>query len=779
MRLSGISAQPEISSIVRYKLLLVLLILSLPVSANIQPELVSFYLPFENSLRPKVAFGSGEVQSDASRYEPGRFGRSIRVKGDGDAIFIRGIGNFNPAVGALAFWYKPDLWKRSNDKRAPVSKILMDFPGFRIAWTPDDRLYFMTGSSTTAEGFRWDYSVAAGIDWKGGEWHHIALTWDRLSGKKELYLDGRLVSKRTTDIMSGNRPKARDKLTLGMQSAPGSYDELIVWSRPVSGGVISQLYRSGAELIHQLDSYSNSPAESILPVKVRMAVWRDADSVAEPGEEKAIEVELENTNRDSVDFDLSFELKDLFENILEVQTAKLSLRGYEKRSVVTEWKSNQLGVFKVSLSINNSWKRDVGGFAVWPSSANVFPEHSFFGAHIESNLIKLAERLGINWVRTHDTTQSTWWYRVEPKQGEFHWEGDRTLQEFTAAGINILGTVFTAPTWAQSIRNRPLTGKAPSVKSVLPRNEPLANYVRNLARHHKQRIRNWEIWNEPEVPEFWAGTPQEFAQLVQVAYASMKREDPESFVLVGGFTNANFDWHEAAARAGALKYADGVSFHIYDEPKEEIVRAVEHFRQLIMKYGRTADMPLWVTEAGTWDTSFYRGVDPVNFPTPELQPELNYLDGAVRSVQSAVMLMARGVEKQFYYLQKIPQPDDVFEGWQSVEINGAPRPKLMARRALAREIDGSRFHSEIDAKDGSAYLFDAGTHSVAVYWCDNGLAGWIDRPAGSETVDLMGNITETSGRIGITDIPKYLRIPLAANQSQKALMNNPLICRGS
>jgi hypothetical protein len=40
--------------------------------------------------------------------------------------------------------------------------------------------------------FRWNYSPHTSIlkKWKANQWHHIAISWDKVSGQKELYIDG-------------------------------------------------------------------------------------------------------------------------------------------------------------------------------------------------------------------------------------------------------------------------------------------------------------------------------------------------------------------------------------------------------------------------------------------------------------------------------------------------------------------------------------------------------------------------------------------------------------
>ena len=47
-------------------------------------------------------------------------------------------------------------------------------------------------------------------------------------------------------------------------------------------------------------------------------------------------------------------------------------------------------------------------------------------------------------------------------------------------------------------------------------------------------VRVWEIWNEPDVPQFWRGGAEAYARLLKVASIVIKTVDPEARVVFGG-----------------------------------------------------------------------------------------------------------------------------------------------------------------------------------------------------------------------------------------------------
>ena len=51
-----------------------------------------------------------------------------------------------------------------------------------------------------------------------------------------------------------------------------------------------------------------------------------------------------------------------------------------------------------------------------------------------------------------------------------------------------------------------------------------------------EKIKDWlfELWNEPDLPPFWIGSPQDYAQLLKVGYQAVKAADPNALVVTAG-----------------------------------------------------------------------------------------------------------------------------------------------------------------------------------------------------------------------------------------------------
>jgi len=63
------------------------------------------------------------------------------------------------------------------------------------------------------------------------------------------------------------------------------------------------------------------------------------------------------------------------------------------------------------------------------------------------------------------------------------------------------------------------------------------NFLRQLVGHFKDRIKHWEVWNEPNEPWVWRGGQEVYAQLVKAASQAIRETDPGAQVVTGGYAN--------------------------------------------------------------------------------------------------------------------------------------------------------------------------------------------------------------------------------------------------
>jgi xylan 1,4-beta-xylosidase len=133
-----------------------------------------------------------------------------------------------------------------------------------------------------------------------------------------------------------------------------------------------------------------------------------------------------------------------------------------------------------------------------------------------------------------------------------------------------------------------------------------------IDRYGIDEVKNWpfEVWNEPNLPTFWAGTQQQYFELYKATSIAIKSANP--LLQVGGPSTAAGEWLPAFAQYCSQNDApvDFFTTHIYagddqthlfgkDAPRlsqnDVIPRVVERARQEIDAAGH-AGKPLWITE---------------------------------------------------------------------------------------------------------------------------------------------------------------------------------------
>lgn len=260
-------------------------------------------------------------------------------------------------------------------------------------------------------------------------------------------------------------------------------------------------------------------------------------------------------------------------------------------------------------------------FSVVPSANGAGPaplrigvsEDSFGVAHITTPgsapsavRTKMAVDMGAAWDRF-----PVYWPEVqETRGGPFKFgEYDATIAADLNANIKVQGILLGYPKWGGN------DWTADWVK-----------YVRETVTRYKDKVRVWEVWNEPDLKwengegAFWKGTPAEYYNLLKVTYTTVKSVDPGITVLHAGlsFTWNNQDWFprflDALAADPTAKdhnyYFDALALHQYGRPSTLYDLPVGYigkpsfvgFHGLMKQRG--FDKPIWANEVGVpiWNT---------------------------------------------------------------------------------------------------------------------------------------------------------------------------------
>jgi len=206
--------------------------------------------------------------------------------------------------------------------------------------------------------------------------------------------------------------------------------------------------------------------------------------------------------------------------------------------------------------------------------------------------------IGFGTMRIWDVPGCTW-AEVHTADGVFDFTLMDIIVNFAVAnGMEIIYTMGQAPIWAtggtQQQNWNPYNSRPPLD------NRYWTDYVTAVATRYLGKIKNYEIWNEPNWTGFWTGTTAQMVTLTQLAYGCVKAVDPTALVLSPAYdTAAGISAFDAFLAAGGGAYFDVVACHLYTTggPPENMIPIAQQYRATAYKYGLSAK-PIWCTEVG-------------------------------------------------------------------------------------------------------------------------------------------------------------------------------------
>lgn len=131
--------------------------------------------------------------------------------------------------------------------------------------------------------------------------------------------------------------------------------------------------------------------------------------------------------------------------------------------------------------------------------------------------------------------------------------------------------------------------------------EQFGKFMKALVNRYKDRIKTWELWNEPDISIYWKGSVSDFARLIKIGSQAVREADPQAKVVLGGIAyNPSFIL-ELFRDHGVSPYVDIVNMHNYYEtwhrnPVEKIVDYVNEVYEVVWRYGN--GQSLWMAEVG-------------------------------------------------------------------------------------------------------------------------------------------------------------------------------------
>jgi hypothetical protein len=193
------------------------------------------------------------------------------------------------------------------------------------------------------------------------------------------------------------------------------------------------------------------------------------------------------------------------------------------------------------------------------------------------------------------------WGALEPRPGEWNFARlDARVEQARARGASVLLVLSHPPGWASSRPDLQGYNGSPAPPRDIAQ---WRNYVATVAARYAGRIEAYEIWNEPNLAQFFVGSPQQLGELTRVAADAINSVDSRALVVSAGFsarTGGAESYFRAYVASGIASAVDVVGIHIYPYPgngPESMVGLAQRFRSIANGAGLSGK-PMWNTEIG-------------------------------------------------------------------------------------------------------------------------------------------------------------------------------------
>ncbi|MGZ8176980.1 cellulase family glycosylhydrolase [Williamsia sp. SKLECPSW1] len=206
-------------------------------------------------------------------------------------------------------------------------------------------------------------------------------------------------------------------------------------------------------------------------------------------------------------------------------------------------------------------------------------------------------RVGATWIRIVMN-----WNEIEPVRDVYDWGRiDGAVTSARSHGLSVLAL---------------LSGPAPAWENFLGANQAAAppadparfgDFARAAAQRYAGSVSHWEVWNEPNLPQFWSNpSPDGYVATLTAAHRAITSVQPDATVVTGGLSTApggigavDFIRGIYAAGGGAALTAVGLHPYSYPHPLRgsRASRTITDLRAFLTRTGH-ADTTIWISEWG-------------------------------------------------------------------------------------------------------------------------------------------------------------------------------------
>jgi hypothetical protein len=291
-----------------------------------------------------------------------------------------------------------------------------------------------------------------------------------------------------------------------------------------------------------------------------------------------------------------------------------------------------------------------------------------------------------------------------------------------------------------------------------------ARWAGAAARHFQGRRIIWEIWNEPNIAQFWKPKPdvREYVALAQAACRALRENDPHATIIAPASSEFPWAFLEAVCASGLLEQLDAVSVHPYRGPQRPPETAATDYlklRALIERHASPEKKTLPIV-SGEWGYSTHnRGVS--------LDTQAAFL------ARQQLANLWQGVPLSIWYDWKNDgdDPAENEHNFGTVYPDLRPKPAFAALQVMTRELAGYRVARRLDAGQPDCYVLllvnSAGAQKLAAWSIASpqptSVDIGLDAPGEVAIVDGKGqpqavNLEQTRLHLALAPLPQYITL---------------------
>lgn len=421
---------------------------------------------------------------------------------------------------------------------------------------------------------------------KAGRWTHLAATW-RSDGSYRFYIDGATagsgrVEASTPFAQAQNASFGQVTAGLRRRTMDGELDELQVYATVLGDAAIANLASGASPPVSRATARPAAPATLRLRARAEDH-WFSAGGPVEFTVEEGAAVPSGLSALTGTVADRS----GVVVATVEVDAATLRTSGWSWTPAAPGWYEIAFVMTvdgsRIPVTTGYNYQKGSGGAVelrrdrldvavVPPLPPGRRPQFGFSYHTSGEPEVRLAQRLGFGFARISclpwgaDSVDESG--GIELQRGVYHWEKfDPHIERLKRRGFTDLALqVMYTPRWASPHPEDGAVDICCIGRHVYAptRMEYLQEFLAAAVRRYGADVHTWEIWNEPHLPGgsvFWKDTPKAYVDMLQAAYATLKKEQPDCEIWIGGMGGRRYlPFYKAFRKLGGAPF-DRLAIH--------------------------------------------------------------------------------------------------------------------------------------------------------------------------------------------------------------------------